>query len=246
MQCAEPKCGLYATAPTAHCSLHSPEGKAKAAAAALESAAAEKEEEVQLTAAATQLRRLPLPAMGPKQYLVLGATPHEIRGGRTHYNRNNVYLLGKDKRRPGVNYSRYILADYDDNKKDELRAIATRYENRFDEMSFDTSAMCSLCYVEQSTAHRLTSFRIMLKDNGRFYLPDASQEIENILAGIGFRTMRVRVKDLGPESLPSIIQLDKTTTILVAIKMAGDAMQLGGTRRRRTLRRKGSRRRIRG
>jgi len=243
MQCAEPECNLYATAPTEHCSLHSPEGKARAAAAALESAAAEKIEEVQLTAAAAELRRLPLPAMGPKQYLVLGATPHENRGERTHYNRNNVYLLGRDKRRPGVNYRRYILADYSGAKKDELRKIANQYANRFDEISFDESAMCSFYDADGSTKHRLTSFYIMLKDNGRFYLSDASQEIEDILPGIGFRTMKVRVKDLGPEALPSIIHLNKKSIILIAIKMAGDVAPLGGTRRRKH-RSRGARRRL--
>jgi len=163
------------------------------------------------------------PANGsPKQYLVLGAAPHEGRRGRTHYNNPNVWLLGHEPpREGGHNYSRYIQADYGVEYAEELRAIAEAHPGKFDEISFDESSMCAIFSSgRDSLAHRFRSFYIMLKESGVFYLPDSNEEMEEALQTVGFETIKIRVRDLGGDTLINILGLRPDDVVLVGIKGA--------------------------
>lgn len=189
------------------------------------------------------IAKKPKGANGPKRYLVLGASPHEERKGRTHYNRPNVFLLGEDPpNRAGVNYRRYIQASYNSEKTDELRKIALDYENGFDEIAFDWSSMCAFYEGSRLIEDRLQSFYIMLKNNGVFFLPNYNPQIEQALQNLGFETHLVRVKDLDGDTIVNMLGFDKNLEILVAIKKAGGlARTTRGSARK--LKRKTTRRR---
>jgi hypothetical protein len=147
-KCSKNGCTFFASK-SGFCSQHDPAGEAE------RTQRREQDREQKIRFQAKEKRRLeearewwnamrPRDSNSPKRYLLLGATPHEERRGRTHYNRPNVFLLGHDlPNRKGVNYRRYIEADYSSENADRLREIALNYEDQFDEISFDWSTMCA-------------------------------------------------------------------------------------------------------
>jgi hypothetical protein len=221
-KCAREGCNFFASS-SGFCSQHDPAGEPERRACREQARRDAVEHEHHLDIARNWwIAKRPRNTNGQKRYLVLGASPHEERNGRTHYNRPNVFLLGEDPpNRAGVNYRRYIQASYSSEKTDELRTIALNYENGFDEISFDWSSMCAFYEGSRSIQDRLQSFYIMLKNNGVFFLPDCNPQIEKALQNLGFETNLVRVKDLGGDTIINMLGIDKTIKILVAIKRAG-------------------------
>ena len=220
-QCAEPNCTFFASASSPYCSKHSPEGKI----AETEARARRNAEEEESLDAAAELWSQRRPAKsGDTKYLVLGATPHEERGGRVHYDNNDVYLLSSEDPRSNssINYSRYIQADYSDKKAIELRTISEGYKNMFDEITFDSSTMCAFSHNNINIAYIFQSFYNMLKANGVFYLPQSSPEIESALRRVKFDIMKVRVEDLGGDTIVNMIQLNPDSTVIVAIKTSSN------------------------
>jgi hypothetical protein len=248
--CSAPGCSFYASS-SGVCSGHEPEAIERTAAARAEAARAAAEEERHLAVAGNLwAAKRPAANGSPKQYLVLGASPAEERRGRTHYTNPNVWLLGDEPRRAGgYNYSRYIRADYSEGRAEELREIAETYANRFDEITFDASSMCSFFSANpMSLRNRFQSFNIMLKPTGVLYLPDFNEAMNDALQMLGFETMKVRVRDLGGDTIVNMIGMQSNAVMLVAIKRPGGAAAeashnglYGGTRRRRRtgLRRRG-------
>ena len=105
-------------------------------------------------------------------YLVLGATPHEDRGGREFYDMETIYLLSNEPRQEGLPnnaYSRYIQADF--NNPQELGPLSEHLARRFDEIAFDGSTikLFNIDSPERPLVERLRYLKDMLKDDGKFY-----------------------------------------------------------------------------
>lgn len=253
-KCAEPGCTFYASASSKYCSRHTPEGRRATEIAKAKKEASNAAEVVALNEAARWWSSNSPKKTGKNtRYLVLGATPGEERRGRTHYDRNDVYLLGEDTPRKNqmLNYSRYIQADYSDEHIDELRKVSIKHAGWFDEISFDESSMCAFQTAdEQSLRHRFESFYIMLKENGVFFLPDAGCYLdkgilESVLYRAGFnRVIKMRVNDLGGDTIVNMLHIDSKRTIIVAVKKtAAHSVNVhgnrGGTHKRRAARSRG-------
>ena len=232
--CAVPGCGFHASAMSPYCSKHkkeietSPEEKAAEAARFAEAAAA-------ANAAFREAAYWAVPTGkgGDKRYLVLGATPHEERRGRTHYDRHDVYLL--DNVAPThseIDYSRYIQADYGPAHVYSLRGISDKHKKEFDEIAFDYSTLKNFSPGNGLLTTRLECFRNMLKDDGILYIPDNIKEYERELNSAGFEAKEVRVRDIlgNGNTLPDILYagvIRDDRTIFVAKKRD----RYGGKRR---------------
>ena len=223
-KCREDGCRFFANA-SLYCSQHNPEqvaarAAAEVVAAPLRAAAAEEERERARESIewwgtvprnSTNGRR--------KKYLVLGATPDEFRNGRTHYDNTDVYLLGNEPAHntEGIDYTRYLVASYSPEDSGKLRTLATRLRSKFNEMTFDESTMCAFHNYDDSVRHRFESLSIMLKPNGILYLTDTSSYLQTTLQEVGFDVRKLRVRDLGPESLPSMIRLGPELEVTVGV-----------------------------
>lgn len=223
-ECLEDGCHFFANA-SLYCSQHNPEqvaarAAAEVVAAPLRAAAAEEERERARESIewwgtvprnATNGRR--------KKYLVLGATPDEFRNGRTHYDNTDVYLLGDEPARntEGIDYTRYLVASYSPEHAGDLRELAHNYKSFFNEMTFDQSTMCAFHNDGDSVRHRFESLSIMLKPNGILYLSDTSSYLQTALQEVGFDVRKLRVRDLGPDSLPSMIHFGPELEVTVGV-----------------------------
>jgi hypothetical protein len=113
-----------------------------------------------------------LPQITNSAYLVLGASPHEDRGGRDFYDMDTIYLLSNMHRQiglPNSAYSRYIQADF--NNPQELGPLSERLEGQFDEIAFDGSTikLFNIDSPERPLVERLVYLKNMLKNDGKIY-----------------------------------------------------------------------------
>jgi len=251
-QCAERGCSFFATPGLSVCSRHTPEAKERAireaATVAAASAAAAAAAEPILQQAAEWAAYFSRPEMTederPRHYLVLGATPFEERRGRTHYDREDVFLLSYEPIplhiSPGIDVRRYIQADYSADRTNQLEELLVEHENEFNEIAFDQSCMCPFYgSTPESLQARFGVFYGLLKPNGVFFLPDIPEGTEDALRTIGFDVGHVRARDLAGYTLPNHLYpnliANPDRIILVAIKRD----PYSGGKRKNTRRRRG-------
>jgi hypothetical protein len=239
-KCTEKGCPFFARHPLTVCSGHTEEGKALTAAKREEEAVekARMIEELKEGRAWWNAHRPPLAHEG--RYLILGAAPHEGKRGRDYYDDPNVFLLGHElKNHRGIDYSRYLQADYSPAAEDgqALMNISEEYAEQFDEIAFDWSTMCSFYGKANSIVHIFQYFYNMLKEDGVFFLPDYTTEIESALESIGFLVKRVRIADLGGNTIVNRLKIEgENTPVVVAIKRSGsgsgNGVNHGGRRKK--------------
>jgi hypothetical protein len=216
--CVEKECTFYA-GPTGYCSSHTPEGRERQKVL---------EEQRQQKAIALRARfdeskswwaSTYRSSRGDKKYLVLGATPHEERRGRTHYSDENVFVLSYEPMQQctNVDYSRYIQADYSAEAKDELRLVAEKHAGEFDEITFDGSSMCPFSdNVNGTMVHRFQSILVMLKRRGFLYLTEGSDVIVQALHAAGFAEVREMIaSDMIGTPILDMLHLTTTSSIIL-------------------------------
>ena len=212
-KCKEKDCRYFRSAKTNYCSQHTPEGIARLAARNAAIQAEENARQRRFNAMKPRwedhARKLPV----TRTRLVLGAVPHEERHGRTHYDDPNTFLLGNDEyRKPDVDYSRYILCDFTNER--EVADVAAKYPDFFDEIAFDGSTMCGFRGNLDKNIRIFGLFYTMLHENGVLYSSDCDETKEALLRA-GFRpVLEVRLSDLQDTLVDTLfLQGDRPTYV---------------------------------